>query len=193
MNQRKHNSIRPAIVAFAVTFAFAAPAFAAEGGGFPWVHWGVSVVNFVIFLGVIVYFAGDKIQTFFQERRDTLLADLNEAKALRARAQEKLDEYSQRLASLDEERDALMKDYRAQGQREKERLIEDAKRQVEKMRSDAELVIDQEVRKAVASIEEQAVDLAVNMARDSLQKKVDARTQNVLVDQYVDDLKTMEG
>jgi F-type H+-transporting ATPase subunit b len=157
------------------------------------VHWGVSVLNFAIFLGIIIYFAGGKIQGFFKNRRDDLLADLTEAKKLRKQAQEKLDEYSRRLDALDEERDALLDDYRTQGEREKERLIADAKRQVEKMRSDAELVIQQEVRKAVASIEQQAVDLAVDMARKSLDEKLDPRTQNVLVDQYVDDLKSLEG
>jgi F-type H+-transporting ATPase subunit b len=193
MTKQNHNQIRAAIVAFAAVTATAAPAFAAGGDGFPWVHWGVSVLNFAIFLGIIIYFAGGKIQGFFKNRRDDLLADLNEAKKLRKQAQEKLDEYSRRLDALDEERDALLDDYRTQGEREKERLIADAKRQVEKMRSDAELVIQQEVRKAVASIEQQAVDLAVDMARKSLDEKLDPRTQNVLVDQYVDDLKSLEG
>lgn len=171
----------------------AAFAVEGEGHGFPWVHWVVSLVNFAIFLGVLVYFAGGRVQSFFHNRREILLADLNEAKRLREEAQAKLDEYSNRLNSLEKERKALMDEYHAQGEREKQRLVEEAKRQVEKMGVDAELVIQQEVRKAVAALEAQAVDLALGMAEKSLRTKLDERSQNVLVDRYVGDLKSMEG
>lgn len=171
-----------------------ATAFAGEGGnGFDAVHWAASMVNFAIFMGVLVWFAGPKIQGYFATRADSLRSNIEEAKKLRIEAQKKLDEYSARLEKLDDEREALMHEYHKQGEREKERLVADATRQVEKLRIDAELIIQQEVRKAIAGIERQAVDLAVNLARTSLTSKLDERTQNKLVDAYVDDLKSLEG
>ena len=184
--------LTPAAAAAAIAL-WPAAAFAAEGEGFPWVNWGVSLLNFGIFAGILLYYAGPRVQKFFADRREVLLADLTEAKRLREEAQAKLDEYAGRLESLDDERKALMDEYHAQGEREKQRLIEEAKRQVEKLRADAELVIQQEVRKAVAAIEEQAVDLAVGMAEKSLRQRLDERSQNELVDRYVGDLKSMEG
>ena len=175
-----------------VTFT-PAVAFAAEGGGFPWGHWAVSMFNFAIFAGILIWKAGPKVQSFFKSRADALRSDIDEAKRLRVEAQAKLDEYSSRLEKLDDERKLLMDQYHEQGEREKERIVEDAKRQVEKMRADAEVVIQQEVRKAVSLIERQAVDLAVDMARTSLESKIDDRTQNSLVDSYVNDLKSMES
>lgn len=177
------------VVGMTPSVAFAA----APGEGFPWTHWAVSVVNFIIFLGIIIKFAGPKIQAHFADRAHSLRKNIDEAKHLRAEAQAKLDEYSERLDKLEAEREALFAEYRKQGEREKERMIADAQRQVEKMRADAEVSIQQEVRKATAAIEQQAVDLAVDMARRSLQTKLDAQMQNVLVDTYVSDLKSMEG
>lgn len=169
-------------------------AFAAGGGeGFPWGHWVASLVNFAIFLGIIVWKAGPAIQAHFKERAVSLRADIEEAKKLREEPQKKLEEYSSRLEKLDEEREELMNEYHKAGEREKERIVADAKRQVEKMRNDADLLIKQEVRKAVAAIERQAVDLAVDMAREALESKVDDRVQSSLVDGYVSDLKSMEG
>ena len=187
-----HRHFGSILVAATVMFV-AAPALAAPGGGFPWVNWAVSLVNLAIFLGIIIYFAGPKIQDYFRDRAERLQSEIKEAKRLREEAQAKLDEYQSRLDKLEDERQQLMDDYHKQGEREKEKLVADAKRQIEKMRNDAELVIKQEVRRAVASIEQQAVDLAVDVARKSLEKKVDGRVQNELVSQYVDDLKTMEG
>jgi len=186
---------RNVAMVFAVVLCTPAVAFAAGGGhdGFPWAHWAASMFNFAVFLGILIYFAGPKVQEFFKDRAVALKSDIDEAKQLRMEAQEKLDEYSQRLSKLDEEREALMDQYHEQGEREKERIVADAKRQVEKMRADAEVIIQQETRKAVAALERQAVDLAVNMARRSLEQKIDERTQNTLVDGYVSDLKAMEG
>lgn len=181
-----------AIIA-AVTLSPATAFAAAPGDGFPWGSWLASMFNLAVFIGIIVYFAGPKIQAFFRARAEGLRTDIDEAKRLRVEAQEKLDEYSSRLAKLDDEREALMNQYHEQGEREKDRLVAAAKRQVEKMRADAELVIEQEVRKAVATLEREAVDLAVDMARKSLESKIDERTQNGLVDGYVNDLKSMEA
>lgn len=181
------------IVALTLVLLAPSTAFAGEGGGFPWVHWATSMFNFAIFFGVLVWFAGPKVQAYFASRASSLKSDIDEAKRLRAEAQAKLDEFSERLEQLDDEREALMNDYHQQGEREKDRLVADAKRQVEKMQADAEVLIHQEVRKAVAKIERQAVDLAVDMAKASIESKLDAKVQNNLVDAYVDDLKSMEG
>ena len=192
-NKSSNTKSRRAAALVAVALSTPATAVAATPGEFPWVHFGVSVLNFVIFLGILLYFAGPKIQAFFGARHVDLVADLNEAKRLREEAEAKLAAYSARLDSLESERKALMDDYHAQGEREREKIIADTKRQVEKMRADAELVIQQDVRKAVAAIELQAVDLAVQMAENTLKTRLDDRTQNLLVDQYVGDMKSLEA
>lgn len=181
------------IFALAAVLLVAAPASAAEVHGFPWVDFAVNLFNFAIFLGILVYFAGPKIQGYFAERRHTLIANLDAARELREQAQAKLDEYGGRLAALDEERRALLAEYHAQGEREKERIIADAKRQVERMKSDAELILQQEVRRAVATIEQQAVDQALEMATTTVRERMDEKKQNVLVDRYVQELKSMQA
>ena len=172
-------------------------AFAAGGGDGGsisakfWKNWGFSMLNFAVFAFVIWRYVLPKIQEYFATRRDTLMADLDEARRLRTEAQEKLDEYSSRLDNLEKERQEIMDDYHKQGQREKERLVASAHKSVEKMRKDAEVLIAAETRRAIASIEQQAVDLAVNMAVTKVESQMNDGTQNQLVDQYVSDLKEM--
>ena len=177
-------------VTLLATDAFAA---GAPGEGFPWLHWAVSMFNFIVFLGIIAYFGGPKIQGYFAGRRDDLLKDREESKRLREAAEAKFEEYSKRLDKLEDERKELMDEYHKQGEAEKDRLIAEAKKQVEKMRSDAELMIKQETRRAVAAIEQQAVDLAIQLATEQVEGKVDAGTQGKMVDAYVADLNKMDG
>jgi F-type H+-transporting ATPase subunit b len=169
----------------------------AAGGGdhgdahFPWAEFGASWVNFVIFLLILWKFALPPIQKFFAERREALLANLNEAKRLREEAAAKLSEYESKLDALDVEREALLAEYKVQGERERDRIVEDAKRQVEKLRGDAELIIAQEVKKATAMLEAQAVEQAVDIARERVQKKLAVSGQDKLVTRYVEDLKKL--
>ena len=178
-----------------VVTLIAADVYAAggHGGGFPWKHWVVSIINFAIFVGIVVYFAGGKIQDFYANQRDGIIADRDASKLLRQAAEAKFEEYSQRLDKLDEERKELLDLYHKQGEEEKERLVADAKAQVEKMRTDAELVIQQEMRRAIAALEEQAVDLAITLAEKQLVSKVDDGVQSQIVDAYVADLNQMDS
>lgn len=187
-------SITKTTIATIALLLVCAPAYAAGGAGeFSWAKWGVSVVNLIIFLGIIVYFGRAAIQEHFQSRRANLIANLDAAKELREEAEQKLAEYQARLDSLESERQELLDDYHAQGEAEKNKLIEDAKRQVEKMRRDAELIIQGETRRAIARLEQQAVDLAVNMASDKLRDAIDDDVDGKLVDRYVGDVRKIEA
>ncbi len=176
------------LVVSALALAFLSGCDAVDVGAFPWSYWVVDLVNFAIFAGIIIYFGGSFIQEYFANRRENFLREMNAAKEARKEAEAKLEEFDSKLDALEQERQALLDEYHAQGEREKQRIIDTAKREVEKMRTDAEATIDQEVKKAVAMLEEQAVDMAVGMAREQAQKKLDAKHQKKLFERYVSDL-----
>ncbi|RDV37339.1 hypothetical protein DV096_15305 [Bradymonadaceae bacterium TMQ3] len=166
--------------------AFAAPA--GDGHGFPWAAWATGIFNLAVFLGIIVKFGGPAIRDFFANRRETFLADMNAAKLAREQAEARLAELNAKLEALERDRQSMLDEYHAQGEREKQRLIDAAKKGVEKMRADAELTIQQEVKRAVAMLEEQAVNTALEMAQRVARDRVDAGVQNKLVESYVAEL-----
>lgn len=194
MKFRAPTPVKFAALAGCAVLLFAQPAFAAAGGGhgFPWGAWIVSIINLLIFFGIIYKFAGESISDFFKNRRATLVHDLDEARKLREEAEARLEEYTARLDSLEDERKRLLEEYHEQGEREKNRIIEEAKTQVEKMRADAEVTIEQEVKKAIADLERQVVNLAVGMTEKMAQNKLDGGSQKKLVDTYVSDLSKMD-
>ncbi len=186
--ERSQRSAWIKLAALALAAAFLTGCNAIDPGAFPWAYWVTDLINFAIFAGIIIYFGGPYIQEFFANRRENFLREMNAAKEARKQAEAKLEEFDTKLEVLEQERQALLDEYHAQGEREKQRIIETAKREVEKMRSDAEATIEQEVKKAVAMLEEQAVDLAVDMARQQAQKKLDEEGQRKLFERYVSDL-----
>ena len=188
---KKRSHLIPFVAIVAIVCTTPALAFAATQGehGFPWGHFIASWVNFAIFAGILFYFARAPIQEFFAKRKALLEASLLEAQRLQEEAQAKLDEYQARLDNLERERDTLLEEYNQQGARERDRIVEEAKVQIAKMRVDAERVIEQEVKKSIASLEARAVDHAMEMAqRMAIQKLESTPAQNRLVDQYIVDL-----
>ncbi len=195
MKFRVHKPVILGVLAAACLLLVAEPALAAapgEGHGFPWAAWITSLINLAIFLAIIYKFFGAKITEFFKTRRETLIKDLEQARELREEAEARLEEYTTRLDALEDERKRLLDEYHKQGEREKKRIIEDAKQQVEKMRADAEITIEQEVKKAIAGLERQVVDLAVGMTATMAESKLDAGKQKNLVDSYVNELSTID-
>ncbi|MGM0558573.1 MAG: F0F1 ATP synthase subunit B [Myxococcota bacterium] len=194
MTNDKPNTMLVGAAAVLAVLLLAEPAFAAGGGeeGFPWLNWGFSILNLIIFLWLIVKFGGSQIQGFFKNRREELIDDLEEARRLREEAEARLEEYSTKLDALEDERKKLLDEYHEQGEREKKRIIEEAKEQVERMHRDAQVTIAQETKKAIAELETQAVDLAVEMAEDLAKKRLDSGQRDKLVANYVGELEGLE-
>ncbi len=178
-------------VVFVSLLLITTPAFAADG--FQWLHWATGMVNFFIFAYIIYHFGGTAIKEMFAARKETFLADMNAAKKAREEAEERLAELNEKLEVFEQERQGMLDEYHAQGEREKQRIIEAAKRQVEKMRVDATSAIDQEVKKAVAMLEEQAVNRAVELAQAKAIEAIDAQKQEELFEGYLSELKRPEA
>ena len=177
------------LLVFLAAMLISSVAFAAGGGdhkGFPWGHFAASWINFAIFAGILWKFALPPIQN--------LEANLKEAERLREEAEAKLQEYKDKISALEKEREDLLEEYNEQGEREKAKIIADAKKAVEKMRVDAERLIEQEVKKAIATLEQRAVDHAVDLAHQMAKEKLEGKTeQKKLVDRYLDDLESIEN
>lgn len=179
---------------FLAVLLIATPAFAAGGGGggFPWDKWAWNMLNFLVFAAIIWKFAIPPMQGFFAKRRDQLVSEMDAAKALRLEAKAQLERFEAKLKDLEGERQSIMDEYHEQGERERDRLIAEAKSQVEKMRTDAEVIIAQETRKAVLAIETQAVDEAIGLAMTKITTRMSDQDQNGLVSGFVDELRAMD-
>ena len=190
MTRRTRKFLRRATIAvalLAVTITTGC-AYEFDAGAFPWGDFAIAVVNFAIFAGIIYYFGKDYIQQFFANRRAEFVREMEAAQQARKEAEAKLEEYNAKLEALEQQRQALLDEYHAQGEREKQRIIDETKQQVEKMRRDAEATIDQEVKRARAMLENQAVQLAVDLARDKAIDALDDDAQQALFSSYLEGL-----
>ena len=173
---------RPLLQALALAALVAPPARAAqEGGGllFPW-------INFVLLLAVLIYFARKPIQSFFGNRRTAIRKDLDDAAALKRRAEERYAQWQRKLVDLDRELEAIRTESRERAEAERASLLADARAAADRIRSDAANAVEHEVRRAQANLRAEASKLAVELAAGILREQVTAQDRDRLIEEFIE-------
>jgi F-type H+-transporting ATPase subunit b len=150
---------------------------------------GWPVANFIIFAGALYYFLNQPIRDYLANRSAAIRKDLVEAADIKAAATAQLATIEQKLQALPGELDRLRtrgadeiaaeeKRIAAQAAAERERLLEQTRRE-----------IDLQVRLAKKEILEHAADLSVQLATERIKKEMTPEDQSRLVDRYLDQMK----
>jgi F-type H+-transporting ATPase subunit b len=125
------------------------------------------------------------VTKFFQDRRNMIENELQEAARLKEEAEAKHAEYTARLEKLDEELAQLREDMITAGEKERDRIVAEAETKAARLRKDTEFVIEQQMKLLREELTEAAVDAAVTTAREVLSKETGATDQQRLAEEYV--------
>jgi F-type H+-transporting ATPase subunit b len=158
----------------------AAPAHAAEDSLiYPW-------INFAMLIAVLVYFARKPIQTYFGDRRSAIRKDLDDAAAMKRRAEEHYAQWNRRIVDLDRELAEIRTAAQQRADAERANLIAEARAAAERIRSDAANAVEHELRRARSRLREEASALAVELASGILREKVTAQDRDRLIDEFIE-------
>jgi F-type H+-transporting ATPase subunit b len=168
---------------------FTAVAFAGEGGeanesvlkAYLW-----PVVNFLI-LVVLLYIMMKKmdIKGYFKKRTTLIEQSIKEAREAKELAQKALAEVEERLKVKDKEIEEIIASGRFSGEKEKTRLVEEGEKLKEKLLDQARTNIDYEVKMAKESIKEEAVGIAMELAKKKLRDKLTKEEQLKLLEESI--------
>lgn len=184
-------SVLPAIlyVVMAAAFAYASGGGEAAGGGHDnhkLIDFGWRIVNVAILVGLLWWLSAKGIKGFFAGRREGIKDAMESAVEAKEAAQKKFDEYSAKLDKATGEIEEIAQMIRAQGQAEKEKIIEDAKRSAEKMKADATARMEQDYNKFKNELRQEAAELAVEMAESILKKQIKKADHEDMVKDFLD-------
>jgi len=173
-----------ALVLLMVPGAYAA----ADGGGGPtnWLDFAMKVVNMIVLVGFLYWLLAKKIKEFFVGRQEGIKTTLEQARIAKEEAEHKYKEYTEKLEKATEEIAGISDMIRAQGQAEKERIIEDARKAAEKMKEDTQARVEQELKQAGNLLRAEAVKLSVEMAEELLKRNITGADHDAMVKDYLD-------
>lgn len=179
------------LLAFCLSIAMCGLSWAAEAGGhgggheLNWTDFMLRLLNFVILVAVLVKLLKKPLVNFFTSRREDIEKLLAELELKRKAAEQKSAEYSAKLASLQGETKKIIDDMIAEGEAERQKIIEGAEKQAEYIKQQAQLAIQQEVKSAKESLQAEIAELSVAAAEEILRKKMKAEDQERLVRDFM--------
>lgn len=174
-------------IGITLTCFWASPAFAA-GGDF-WTTTLLHTVNLLILLYLLIKAAGPKITEAMAERSNSVGLEITDAERRYTAAQEKLSAYEAKLGALEAEAAKLLEEYRELGERERDRIREDASRDAARIRTEASQLAARELESARLSIEKDLVISALDKAETEIKLRLTTDDKQRLVAGYFGDLE----
>ncbi len=150
---------------------------------------GWFIVDFIIFVFLLVKFTKKPLQSTFENRHATIKRSISEAAERFDKAQTLHRSFQAKLANVEQEAADLIASGKADGTTEKNRLLQEAQDSVGKMKGDSSRLLDQESVRARARLQAQTVLKALNQAERVLEQQLNAEDQSRLIEQAIADLE----
>ena len=161
----------------------------AEGGfGLNFDILEANIINLALLLGILVYYGGQVVGKILNERRAKIEAEIQEAESRAAKAASELAESQQKLAQAKEEAKQILATGEQTAQRVKEEILTKGKAEVERMKATAAADVSSEQDKAIASLRQRTVALAITRVEGQLKERLDDSKQERLIDRCIGQL-----
>jgi F-type H+-transporting ATPase subunit b len=194
MNLFKVKKIFPLLIVF-ILYSVCVYASGSEGGhgeghGIDWMNFMWRTVNFTALVILLWYLLADKVKKYFIERKDQIAEELDDADKEKNNAEQQVDLYKLKFPQLDKEIQEIRDSLIGEIENEKNRIIEDAKVNAQRIIEQANASAILEVANARQELRSSVIELAGEMAVTIVNKNICEKDQDRLVEEY---LTSVEG
>jgi F-type H+-transporting ATPase subunit b len=172
------------LIALGATAAYAS---GGEGGHghFNWEELIYRGINFGILLAALIVVLRKPLGSALKSRTEGIKEELADLEAKREEARREFAILEKRLADAVGEREAILAEFRQQGEREYEKILDNAKLLADRIKSQAQFTIEQETALAKAELRKEVAELSASVAEDLLKQNINAEDQARLVGEYL--------
>jgi F-type H+-transporting ATPase subunit b len=142
-------------------------------------------INFIIFLGVLLFLIRKPLKQVLTDRRESIQKELQDLEAKKEEANRELQALEKRISNIKEEQEAILTDYKAEAEKERQKIIDSAQKTASRIIDQSQITIQQEMQKANQALRQEMSDMAVRMAEDLLKKNITDNDQKVLISEYL--------
>lgn len=144
-----------------------------------------NLINFAILVGLLVHFGKKPLAEALAKRKKDVAEDLVSAKSLADEAELRLKRYQKQLDKLEDRRQEIQEESALQWEAEKKRILSEAEDRRTRMRRDAEIRVEQELKAAQLELLREAIEGAAVAAEKLVASRIDARDHERLADEYL--------
>ncbi len=168
-------------------------------GHINWFKWdtespplGWYIINFVILFGLLGYILKKRINEFFKNRYDNMKRQMDESIKIRDEALAKLREIEEKLQKIDYYRSAIKEEYIDMARKEKEEILNHAKRNAQSLISSAKQTILFETLEIRKEIIKQILKDATEKSLILVKSQYSMERDRQVIEEFVDSLKSVD-
>jgi F-type H+-transporting ATPase subunit b len=147
------------------------------------------LINFLIFLYLVKRFLLPLAKDYFRSRREEIRSAVEGADEEKRQVEARLRDYQDKLARLASEASEIQASLRTEGERERAKLVAEARDLASKIKADAGFLAEQEVKIARRQIRAEIARLAQAGAQKALLRELTPADQRRLAEEFLADLR----
>ncbi|GLX70122.1 F0F1 ATP synthase subunit B [Paenibacillus glycanilyticus] len=150
-----------------------------------WSNFFIQLVAFLILFWLLKRYAFGPLFGIMEQRRQYVQEQIATAEASKKEAEQQLEQQKQALQEARKEAYDIIEQAKATSSKQAEEIIQVAKSESTRLKDDAVKDIESEKNKAVAALREEVGGISVKIASKIIEKQVDEKSQEQLVNQYL--------
>jgi F-type H+-transporting ATPase subunit b len=144
------------------------------------------VMNFSVLVIGLFILLRKPVSQALDSRIKGIKDQLSELEAKKKDAEKELAKYTERLSHLEQEAEKIIEEYIRQGNEAKARIIDEAKKTVEKLEEQARRNIEHEFKQAKIKLQQDILEKALVNAETLIKNNITTQDQDKLVDEYLE-------
>lgn len=184
---RSSRSLRTGALTLALLLIGTAPALAADGhyGPVEWKNLLWRILTIALVIAVIWRFAGKAALAFFRGRKSGIEKELHDMEARKEEARANLVAVEKRIADLENERRAILDDYKARGEALAKEIVAKAEARAAAMDAQAKQAAKNEIDQALDAMRRELAEAIEAATREALEKSLTPEQHEKLIDSFL--------
>lgn len=144
-----------------------------------------QILNFLILVVILRAVAYKPVARLLQQRSDKIRNSLNQAEADRKAAEQTLADYKAQLSDAHKKAQEIVDKANVTARKEHDAAVEETRREIERMKSSAQVEIENERNRAFDEMKSQIVALSLAAAGKVVSKNLDSKENDKLVNDFI--------
>ena len=151
------------------------------------INWSIIMIwiTVIVLFLVLKKFFFEKVKNFMETRSNSIQDAFDSAEAVNRRADEKMQNYTKRIANVEAEGREIIRDAKIKADAQAREIIEDANKQATEIMNKAEKNIEREKQKAMEEMRKEVAALAMLAAERIVEREIQNIGQDEIVDEVI--------
>ncbi len=151
------------------------------------INWSIVMIwiTVIVLFLVLKKFFFEKVKNFMETRSNSIQDAFDSAEAVNRRADEKMQNYTKRIANVEAEGREIIRDAKIKADAQAREIIEDANKQATEIMNKAERNIEREKQKAMEEMRKEVAALAMLAAERIVEREIQNIGQDEIVDEVI--------